>query len=413
MEPGDSRRRDRFIFVVWGLTNGGTLSVLRQFWPRLAAHGEIELLTHGPNSVEVDLPTRVVGGAFSTPLRFPGIWVYFARMAIAALRAAGSDPRRSVLIAQDSLATGAAAAVAGRLLGVPVLIMEHGTTTAIRSRYFWRHRLPVGSIPDRLRRPFLRSSIRLLHTLCLRLADGALLAGDEAATIYERAGLGGRRLMRYHFPVDLDRFRPATDDERARSRAELGLPTDALVIASVSRLAPEKGLDRLVAAVAGAVAAAGAPRPVLVMAGGGPLREPLERQAASAGVDLHFAGNLDADRVAELLRAADLFVYAGLQGVNTPYAVLEAMASGLPVVATTAPQIHAEMLANGRGAAVRPGDVSAMAGAIARYLASADARRASGTAARRYVEEHHAPEVLDREVDELLARLAAGFGPHR
>ena len=107
--------------------------------------------------------------------------------------------------------------------------------------------------------------------------------------------------------------------------------------------------------------------------------------------------------VAELLAAADIFVYAGRQGTNTPYAVLEAMAAGLAVVASTEPAVHGPMLAEGRGIAVPPADVGALRAALDQLLAAPRLRAECGRRARAYVEEHHAPSVLDAE-------LAAVFG---
>jgi glycosyltransferase involved in cell wall biosynthesis len=110
--------------------------------------------------------------------------------------------------------------------------------------------------------------------------------------------------------------------------------------------------------------------------------------------------------VAVLLATADLFVYAGRQGANTPYAVLEAMAAGVAVVATTEPAVHGEMLAEARGIAVPPNDVASMAAAISRLAASTELRAEVGRNARAYIERWHAPEVLDRELEAVIGRFS-------
>jgi glycosyltransferase involved in cell wall biosynthesis len=389
----------RYVFFVTALAPGGTLSVMREFWARLDRAGRVEVISHGPDRVAVSHPVTVTGGRFGGPLRFPAIWIYAYRTFRAARRAArGKGP--TILLPQDSLATGAAVGLAGWMSGTPVLLMEHGTAVAVASDYFWRERIRTPRRRDRLTKPLLRASVHLLHRLSLRTADRVLVAGAESEGRLRELGVHPERIDRYHFPVDLDRFRPADAERRAAARVRWSVDEADVVVASVSRLTPEKGLDLVVDALARLPGAA----PTLVLAGDGPEREPLSRRAASAGVPVRFVGGLhDPAEVADLLAAADVFVYAGRQGANTPYAVLEAMAAGLPVVATTEPAVHAAMLAEGRGIAVPPDDVDALSNGLARFAASAQLRSDAGRGARAYVEEHHAPSVLDRE-------LAAIFG---
>jgi phosphatidyl-myo-inositol dimannoside synthase len=146
----------------------------------------------------------------------------------------------------------------------------------------------------------------------------------------------------------------------------------------------------------------------LLVAGDGPLRRSLERDAAEAGVDGSFVGSLDPADVASVMHAADVFAYAGLRGANTPFAVLEAMTSGLPVVATSAPAVHRAMLADGRGTAIEPGDRDALRIAILAYLLDPAAAAAAGAAARDYVAENHAPAQVGEAVEALMERLQLG-----
>lgn len=397
MSAGDGVR---YVFVVTALAPGGTLSVMREFWPRLQPSGRVEVISHGPVQAPIPYPVTVTGGRFGGPLRFPAIWIYAFRTFRAALRAA-RRPGPTILLPQDSLATGAAVGLAGWLTGTPVLLMEHGTAVAVASDYFWRERIRTPRLRDRLTKPLLRISVGLVHRISLRTADRVLVAGDESEEQLRRMGVTEGRMDRYHFPVDLERFRPADAGRKQAARARFALGSSDRVLVSVSRLAPEKGLDLVVDALGGLPEAE---RPLLVLAGDGPERAALAARAERIGVATRFLGALeDAVVVAELLAAADVFVYAGRQGTNTPYAVLEAMAAGLAVVASTEPAVHGPMLAEGRGIAVPPEDVHALRAAVARFFATPQLRAESGRRARAYVEEHHAPSVLDRE-------LAAIFG---
>lgn len=388
-------RRPHFIIAVWGLTPGGTLSVLREWVPRLERAGAVSVVSLGPNRASLGVHTVEIGARFSHPLRFPQVLGYIARMALACGRVARRGGR-PVLIPQDALATGAAAALAAAFTGARLVVMEHGSAEAIGTERFWRERYPPAGRFGRVRQRILRSMLGPLQRWVLRRTDLALIAGDEALAVYRAHGVPDERLVRYHFSVDLDRFHPPDAAARAEARARWDIAPDADVVISVARLAPEKGIDDILAAAAAHLQA------TVIVAGDGPLRAQLEREAPP---NARFVGRLERDEVASLHRAADVFVYAGRQGANTPYAVLEAMASGLPVIATTAPEVHRAMLAEGRGIAVPPGDRAALTAAVGELLGDEERRAHAARGARAYVEANHAPARLDAEVEAFLSRL--------
>ena len=405
--PASPDRRFRFVILVWGVVPGGTLSVLRDWVPRLAGRGDVTVVSLGPDRDSLGVPTVTIGTRWAHPFRFPQVIGYVARMAGAAARRARGD--RTVLVPQDALATGAAAVIAGALTGAPVVVMEHGSAEAVATDRFWAERSSAGAGAT-LRRWLLRRTLIAMHHLVLRRIELALVAGDEAAATYRSRGVAADRLVRYRFGIDLDLFHPPTDAERAEARRRWGLTDGGPVILSVGRLAPEKGLDDLIAAVAALPADLASQ---LVLAGEGPARSRLKRAASEAGITVTFVGGLEPTGVASIMRAADCFVYAATRGANTPVAVLEAMASGLPVVATAAPAVHRAMLAGGRGAAIEPGDRQALGAALERYVREPSAAAETGLAARRYVEEHHAPGQVDRAVEVLVDRLGAGTSVSR
>jgi glycosyltransferase involved in cell wall biosynthesis len=127
---------------------------------------------------------------------------------------------------------------------------------------------------------------------------------------------------------------PSSDDERLAQRAsvrvELGLPADATLLLSLGRLHPQKGHAELVCAAAGIHAERADVR--VLIAGDGPERERLDElvRALALGEVVRLLGHrTDTER---LMTAADLFVFPShLEG--TPFAMLEAMTHGLPVVA--------------------------------------------------------------------------------
>ncbi len=167
------------------------------------------------------------------------------------------------------------------------------------------------------------------------------------------------------------------------TRAGLGLRPDALVLVTVARLDTIKRLDVLIRAVP--ALAARLPAIQLLIVGDGPLRDRLRTLAATVGAADHviFAGAVvDAARVLPL---ADLYVTAS-RGEGLPLAVLEAMAAGLPVVATAVPG-HTDVVEDGvTGALVPPDDPERLAAAAAALLPDRSRREAMGRAGRARVE---------------------------
>jgi glycosyltransferase involved in cell wall biosynthesis len=192
-------------------------------------------------------------------------------------------------------------------------------------------------------------------------------------------------------PVGAIARRSLAATERAdRLRRRAGV--DALHVLTAARLFPEKGVDDLIAAVA--LLAPGTTR--LTVLGDGPLRGELERQAAALAVDARFAGWWP-DVVGEL-RGADVFVLAS-HHEGMPFSVLEAMAAGVPVVATSTPG-SAEALEHGRaGLLVAPGDRGALADALVAVRTDPEAALGRAAAGLDVVaRSHDRPETMKRTV---------------
>jgi glycosyltransferase involved in cell wall biosynthesis len=150
------------------------------------------------------------------------------------------------------------------------------------------------------------------------------------------------------------------------------------VVLSVARLAREKGHDALVHAVA----EAGDPRLLLVLAGGGPERERLEDLARVRGVRIVFAGDLEWERIIEMYVAADVFA---LLSEHEPWAVVvnEAAACGLPLLLSDRVGAAHDLLRDGEnGALIAAGDAGAAARALGRLAADETLRRSYGARSR-------------------------------
>lgn len=130
------------------------------------------------------------------------------------------------------------------------------------------------------------------------------------------------------------------------SKADLAIPPDAILLAYVGRLSPEKNVAGLLAQFA--IAREIVPHLHLLLVGKGPLLDSLRRQAADLDIaaHCHFTGGIPFEDVARYLQAADLFVTASASEVH-PLTVLEAMAAGLPVIGVDAPGL-ADIVASGK-----------------------------------------------------------------
>jgi glycosyltransferase involved in cell wall biosynthesis len=192
------------------------------------------------------------------------------------------------------------------------------------------------------------------------------------------------------------------DGDRSRVRAQEGLGPADLVLITVSRLTWEKGFATLVEAMRRLPVPP--VRPVLLIVGDGPDRSGIEAAFRTVpAVDVRFLGRrLD---VGALLRAADLFVFPTLHE-NLSLALLEAMAHGLPVVASAVGG-NVEVLARGGGMLIPSGDPQVLSDAISWLLGDQSARRELGAAARRVVERHYSLDTMLTALDGMYQRVLA------
>lgn len=165
----------------------------------------------------------------------------------------------------------------------------------------------------------------------------------------------------------------------AATRVELGIGQSDVLIISVGRLVYQKGHEYLVQAMQNVVR--DFPGARAVICGEGPLRHQLEAQTARLGVDasVRLLGNrMDVSR---LLEAADIFVLPS-RWEGLPVALLEAMDSGLPVVATRVEGVEEVVQAEIHGLLVAPEDARALAASLKVLVADPDMRRSMGRRAR-------------------------------
>ena len=215
------------------------------------------------------------------------------------------------------------------------------------------------------------------------------------------------RFTSYRGPIEIIPLGIRPPEVTAAPRAELGLPEDVFLAATVGRLVKRKGVDRLLRALAHPAC-----REVhLVIMGDGPERRSLERTAA--GLELadrvRFTGAVEERRKWQILHCADAYVSATLhEGFGLAY--LEAMSAGLPAV-TFDHGGHVDFLRHGEnGYLVPTGDERALGEALGRLAGDPAAARRLGEAARSTAEAYTV-ERCARAYEELFQRVMDGRAP--
>lgn len=198
----------------------------------------------------------------------------------------------------------------------------------------------------------------------------------------QRADLPARKILAVPNGIHVERFAPASADDRRRLREALGVPEDTRLAGFVGRLTWAKDHATLIRAF-GQVRRRW-PGTALVLIGDGPLRPGLEAQARAEGIagQVFFLG--DRNDVHALLRGLDLFVMSSVtEGYSI--ALLEACASALPIVATRVGG-NPEIVRDGvNGTLVAAGDAAALAAAMVDLLGDEARARAMGQAGRDWV----------------------------
>ena len=218
-----------------------------------------------------------------------------------------------------------------------------------------------------------------------RHAGGFLAVGTSNSKYWLQYGAKPEQVFQAGYAVDNDYFRCETTryrSTRLQFRSENGWRHTYLLL-YVGRLSWEKGLDVLIEALRRISATR--PDIGLLIAGDGPQRKALEVQA-QALPQVFFLGFRDWDQLPRFYAAADLFV---LPSRREPWGMVvnEAMASGLPVLASRKVGAAQDLILEGQtGFVVPENDAEALASAIARACQSTDRLRAMGEEAQKLIE---------------------------
>lgn len=236
------------------------------------------------------------------------------------------------------------------------------------------------------------------------LADVVTCCSDAVRrSVGSRFGGDSRRYLTIHNGVSIERFQA----QMPLDAASIGLQGDGPLIGTVCRLEePTKGLSVLLNAMALLKKSSGNLPFRLLVVGDGPARADLQQLCIQLGLAQEVAfsgGRQDVDRILPML---SLFVLPSLsEGFGI--AIVEAMAAGLPVVASAVGGIPEIVLHGKTGLLVPPGNAAALAQAVDQCMSDPQLRRSFGLKGREIARERFSLQAAVRRHEELYARYAA------
>lgn len=246
----------------------------------------------------------------------------------------------------------------------------------------------------------LRPAMRRAYTY----ADAVICLSQGLKTRLLAQGIPAHKLHLIYGAIDLTPFSvPPNSDKVSALRHEWGAQPREMLIGCIGRLVEGKGQATLLQALSLCREAAEPLR--LVLVGNGPLQETLQVQAKTLGIAdrVHFAGFRH--DIPQVLATFDSVVVPSTIMELLPLALMEAMASGQPVLATRVEGITEIVDEERMGCLLPPGNATALAEALRFLASSAEARNQRGKAAKVQVESRFALPRMLEETQQLYERL--------
>ena len=360
----DRHRRIRVVHVSLQLDVGGMEKLLIEF-ARLADRTRydlrfVSLTTKGAVADDIEIHGWPVVAMFKPPGRCPGLILRLASLF------KGSNP---CIVHTHNTASLLYGGPAARIANVSaVLNTRHG-------------------------QPYLASRRRIAaFRFASLVADRIVCVSDDCLMLTAANGVAVRKLCTIRNGIDLTRFR--------YSGPKLGGPA-----VSVARLSPEKDISTLIHAVS--IVIRSIPSFRLEIAGDGPCMQDLRRLSIELGLDQHVCFLGEVRDVPSLLARASLFVLPSLtEGISLT--LLEAMAAGLPVVATAVGG-NREVVSDGEtGLLVPPASPAALAFAICQMASGEADGSAMGHLGRDRIAKHFDVCNMVRDYEQLYCQILQG-----
>lgn len=289
------------------------------------------------------------------------------------------------------------------LSGLDALLPAHlaGVPHNVHSEHGW----DVDDLDGTKTRPVL---LRRMHAPLV--SRYITVSRDLERYLVQRVGISAQRITQIYNGVDTARFAPVTGDRREALPAGF-CPAEGFVVGTVGRLQPVKDQATLLRAFAALLEARPAlrERMRLIIVGDGPKSGELQQLARELGVASlsWFPGALN--NVSQVLQAFDVFVLPSLnEGISNT--ILEAMASGLPVLATAIGG-NVEMVRDGESGRCFPtGDAASLNALLLDYIDQPDLREQHGRTARHIAEAEFSLGAMTQRYAAVYDELCSGGG---
>jgi glycosyltransferase involved in cell wall biosynthesis len=265
--------------------------------------------------------------------------------------------------------------IIGSLVGVPIIISSERTMAMENEWRYQLNRWTIG-IVDRI----------------------VAVSENVGEFCINHIRLPAEKVVVIHNGVEIPSLSP---DAKEQARQLLGFPQEMLVCGAVSRLEPVKGISDLISAFTQIREKQNA---YLAIIGDGSLREHLESLAQDTGISNRIIWTGYRPDVLQLLPAFDLFIQPS-HHEGLPNTVLEAMAAGLPVVATNVGGTPELVVDDKTGLLVHPGDPAGLAKAVSTLLENPERRGIMGRAGQRRVEQHFSVGEMVQKTEQLYEEL--------
>lgn len=411
-----SQERTRVCVPVYGFpVMGGTRAVLENMAEVMRERWDIEYLAQRVEPHGEELVVHAFGTKLMAPWQFPAVLLYVLAGSCKLLALLRRTSSYHLIMPQDGVFTAAFAAVAAKIAGVRVVCIDHGNLTLLENKAYRSERLQALStlgwsklhvFLGRLQYAFYWPTLKVFAWIAAHLVDHFLIpgvAGDAIDEGCQQLSIPLSRVTRFASMIDVNRHVLSEGATREKLREQRNLAPDAIIIAMICRLAPEKGVDVALESIDLALAACSLSlrqRVRVVIAGDGPLYEHVKREIIRRKLTEYcvlWGATPHADILA-LLQCSDIFLYTSTRGACFSMAVLEAMASGCAVVASTEPVSNALLLAEKRGIAVQANAPQQTGVALATLINDLDLCHSMGASAREYVAQRHSGEMFARDL---------------
>lgn len=236
---------------------------------------------------------------------------------------------------------------------------------------------------------FKRRFVVVKQKISSLLASNIIMVSDAIKEDYVGLGVKPEKILTIPLGIDIERY-SKNEEARGRLRGEFGIDDKTVLIGTVSRAEPVKGLRYLVEAMPQVIRRV--PGVMVLVVGGGSQLDDLKKTAIELGIHDHVIFEGIREDIPEILSAIDIFVLPSISE-GMPLALLEAMASGKPVIGSKVGGIP-ELIEDGlTGYLVPPGDPNRLAGSIVKLSVDHELMRSMGREARRKVEEKYNVKV--------------------